>query len=101
MLPWVPSPLLLHADVGVHVKLLDRPSDLRLALAAISMLRCRLSGGHSLSNYRLIDRSVSRRRRGKEKAECKTQCMGENEVRSFIPCLALKYSRNQFIRKSS
>ena len=39
MLPWVPSPLLLHADAGVHVKLLGRPSDLRLALATTSMLQ--------------------------------------------------------------
>ena len=39
MMPWPLIPLLPHADAGVHVKLLDRPSDLRSALATTSMLQ--------------------------------------------------------------
>ena len=61
MLPWPPRPLLLHADVGVHVKLLDRPSDLRLALATTSILqeggresRAAMTGIH----YRIIVLSI-------------------------------------------
>ena len=55
MLPWPPRPLLLHADVGVHVKLLDRPSDLRLALATTSMLQAEWRGG---IHYRIIVLSI-------------------------------------------